>query len=64
MDSMLVDLAGEHPPLINAFSCMKAGLKNCDANGNAGPIPQHAKKLVVCSRISIYFCAFPFLIFG
>jgi len=50
MDSMLVDLAGEHPPLINAFSCMKAGLKNCDANGNAGPIPERAKKLVVCRR--------------
>ncbi|CAD6224913.1 unnamed protein product [Miscanthus lutarioriparius] len=46
MDSMLVDLAGEHPPLINAFSCMKAGLKNCDANGNAGPIPERVKKLV------------------
>ena len=50
--------------IINAFCCMKAGLKNCDANGNAGPIPQHANKLVVCSRISIYFCAFPFLIPG
>ncbi|CAD6224917.1 unnamed protein product [Miscanthus lutarioriparius] len=46
MDSMLVDLAGEHPPLINAFSCMKAGLKNCDANGNAGPIRERVKKLV------------------
>ena len=35
--------------LINAFSCMKSGLKNCDANGNAGPIPERTKKLV-CSR--------------
>jgi len=48
----------------NAFCCMRSGVKNCDANGNAGPIPQQTKKLVVCSRISIYLCAFPFLIPG
>ncbi|CAD6211431.1 unnamed protein product [Miscanthus lutarioriparius] len=43
-------LEAKHGPgkgtIINAFSCMKAGLKNCDANGNAGPIPERAKKLV------------------
>lgn len=43
-------LEAKHGPgkgtIINAFSCMLAGLKNCDANGNAGPIPERAKKLV------------------
>ncbi|XP_066356701.1 uncharacterized protein [Miscanthus floridulus] len=43
-------LEAKHGPrkgtIINAFSCMKAGLKNCDANGNASLIPERAKKLV------------------
>ena len=42
--------------IINAFCCMKAGLKNCDANGNAGPIPERAKKLVVCRTFYLVSC--------
>ena len=48
--------------IINAFSCMKAGLKNCDANGNAAPIPERAKKLVVCRRTFYLVLAFPFVV--
>jgi hypothetical protein len=32
---------------------MKAGLKNCDANGNAGPIPEQAKNLLYVEELSI-----------
>jgi hypothetical protein len=41
---------------INTFCSMKAGVKNCDSNGNSGPIPtEKAQKRVVCFYTSVSF---------
>lgn len=40
--------------ILNTYCCMKSGLKNCDSEGNSGPIgSDKAKQVVVSCRTSI-----------